>query len=148
LARVDLAVRNHVYADFVATGRAPTAPDVARALGMSESEAADALRRLHDAHALVLDRHDPPRIAMLNPFACRPTPHRVRARGRWWYANCGWDAFGVAAALDADAEIASSCPDCAEPIEIQVRAQRAVPDDHVFHVLLPASRWWDDIAFT
>ncbi len=87
-------------------------------------------------------------IVMLNPFSCIPTPHRVRANGRWWYANCAWDAFGVLAALHADGLISSSCPDCADAIEIDVADGRPMSDEHVVHILLPAERWWDDIAFT
>jgi hypothetical protein len=30
-----------------------------------------------------------------------PTAYRAHARGRWWYANSAWDAFGVCAALQA-----------------------------------------------
>ena len=142
----DLSIRNHVYRRFVETGRAPRSDDVARELGLTYEEAAEAYRRLDGAHALVLE---PGRleILMLNPFSCVPTPHRVQGAGRWWYANCGWDAFGILAALGVDGHISSSCPDCAEPIEIDVRGARPVPDEHVFHVLLPAARWWEDIVF-
>ena len=40
-------------------------------------------------------------FAVPNPFSANPTPHRVLAVGREWYANCGWDAFGILAALAA-----------------------------------------------
>ena len=142
----ELAIRNHVYGRFVETGLAPRAADVAGELGLTPGEAQAAFHRLHDAHALVLE---PGRdeILMLNPFSCVPTPYRVEADSRSWYANCGWDAFGILAALEVDGHISSSCPDCTEPIEIDVGDGRPGPDDHVFHVLLPASRWWDDIVF-
>ncbi len=143
----DLSIRNHIYRRFVETGRAPRGEDVARELDLTREEAEDAFRRLDGAHALVLE---PGRleILMLNPFACIPTPHRVQAAGRWWYANCGWDAFGILAALGVGGHISSSCPDCAEPIEIDVQERRPLKEEHVFHVLLPAARWWDDIVFT
>jgi Alkylmercury lyase len=143
----DLRIRNHVYHRFVETQRAPGVDDVARELSLSRDEAEAALRRLHDAHALVLEQ-DRPELLMLNPFSCVPTPHRVQAAGSWWYANCGWDAFGILAALGADGRVTSSCPDCAEPIEIDVRDGRPTTDEHVFHVLVPAAQWWDDIVFT
>ena len=143
----DLAVRNHVYARFVETGRAPGVDELSDELDLSRDEAVGVLRRLHDAHALVLEP-DRPVIRMLNPFSAVPTPHRVEAGGRSWYANCAWDAFGIPAALGVDGSIETSCPDCAEPIEIDVRDRRPEPDVHVFHVLLPALRWWDDIVFT
>jgi hypothetical protein len=143
----DLQIRNHVYHRFVETQRAQRVDDVAREFGLSRDKAEAALRRLHDAHALVLEP-DRPEILMLNPFSCVPTPHRVRASGSWWYANCGWDAFGILAALGADGRVSSSCPDCAEAIEIDVHDGRPTTDGHVFHVLMPAERWWDDIVFS
>lgn len=142
----DLDIRNFVYRRFVETQRAPRADDVATEFGLSMDEADAALRRLHDAHALVLEP-DRLEILMLNPFSCVPTPYRVEAEGRWWYANCGWDSFGILGALGADGHVSASCPDCAEPIEIDVRDQRPSRDDYVFHTLLPAAQWWDDIVF-
>ena len=85
---------------------------------------------------------------MANPFSAVPTAYRVAADGRWWYANCAWDAFGVCAALGVDGHVSSSCPDCGEPIEIDVRDHQPVPDEHLVHLLVPAARWWDDIVFT
>ena len=85
---------------------------------------------------------------MANPFSAVPTAHRVHARGRWWYANCAWDAFGVCAALDADGRIETSCPDCGEPLAIEVRDQRPSDEGVLFHCLVPAAHWWDDIVFT
>jgi Alkylmercury lyase len=142
----DLEVRNHVYRRFVELGRAPLFAELeAERGGADETEAA--LRRLHDAHALVLDA-DRPEIRMANPFSAVPTPHRVQAGGRSWYATCAWDAFGIPAALHVDGRISSACPDCQAPIEIDVRDRRPWPDEHVFHVVVPAEHWWDDIVFT
>jgi hypothetical protein len=142
----DIQVRNYVYRRFVELGRAPTFAELQDELGdPGETEAA--LRRLHDAHALVLER-DRPEIRMANPFSAVPTPHRVEAGGRSWYANCGWDAFGIPAALGVDGHISSACPDCGAPIEIDVHDRRPSPDEHVFHVVVPAERWWDDVVFT
>jgi hypothetical protein len=85
---------------------------------------------------------------MANPFSAVPTSHRVLVDGRWWYANCAWDAFGVCAALHADGTIESSCADCGDLIRITVHDMQ--PDDPtlLFHCLVPAHRWWDDIVFT
>jgi hypothetical protein len=140
----DLAIRNYVYRRFVELGRAPTRAELERELGPDVDAA---LRRLHDAHALVLDATTA-EIRMANPFSAVPTPHSVDALGRSWYANCAWDAFAIAAALGTDADVSSTCPDCAEGIEIIVRDAKPQPDDAVFHVLVPAARWWDDIVFT
>jgi hypothetical protein len=131
----DVEERNRIYAAFVATGRPPTDVDEA------------VLRRLHEAHALVLEQNTLA-IRMLNPFSCVPSAWRVEAAGRTWYANCAWDAFGVCAALHADGHISASCADCGEPLEIDVQDARPQPDDLLFHVLVPAAHWWDDIVFT
>jgi hypothetical protein len=140
----DLRIRNHVYRRFVELGRAPTLAELQDELG---GEVEQALRRLHDAHALVLEP-DRSEIRMANPFSAVPTPHRVEAGGRSWYANCAWDAFGIPAALHVDGHVSSACPDCGEPIEIDIRDQHPIPEEHVFHVAVPAARWWDQIVFT
>jgi Alkylmercury lyase len=143
----DLLVRNETYRLFAALGRAPTADEVAEAAGAAAQEVAAAWRRLHDAHALVLDPATG-EILMAHPFSAVPTAYRVRAEARWWYANCAWDAFGVCAALHADGTVETACPDCGEAIRIEVRDGR--PDDEtlLFHCLVPAARWWEDIVFT
>jgi hypothetical protein len=106
-----------------------------------------AWRQLHEAHALVLNPGTD-EIRMANPFSAVPTAYRVRALNRWWYANCAWDAFGVLSALKVDGRIESSCADCGEPYAIDVHGQRVKGADLVFHCLVPAAHWWDDIVFT
>ena len=142
----DLALRNTTYRQFVALGRAPSAGEVGTATGESESEVREGWRRLHDAHVLVLDAAGD--IRMANPFAAQPTPFRVEADGRSWYANCGWDAFGIGSALHVDCTIHTVCADCGEPLLIDVREELPKETDAVFHVLVPAASWWNDIGFT
>ena len=144
---LDLRIRNWTYHRFVETGRAPRVEDVAEEIGIAREDAAAAWRRLHDAHALVLERNAL-EVRMLNPFSCVPSGYRVEALGRTWYSNCAWDSFAVCAALHSDGRVECSCADCGEPIAIEVRDRRPVPDDHLFHVLVPARHWWDDIVFT
>jgi hypothetical protein len=105
----DLAIRNATYRRFVELGRAPTQDEVAAATGEGIEAVRDAWPRLHDAHALVLD--DDGRIRMANPFSAVETPFSVEAAGRSWYANCGWDAFGIGVALRADSTIRTTCPE-------------------------------------
>jgi PAS domain-containing protein len=146
MERADIDLRNVTYRLFVELGRAPTAGEVAGATGVGEESVRAGWRRLHDAHAVVLD--DAGDILMANPFAARPTDFVVEAEGRSWYANCAWDAFGIGAALHVDSRFETHCPDCGELIEINVRDGQ--PDDRspVFHVLVPAVQWWSDIGFT
>jgi hypothetical protein len=143
----DLLVRRVTYGRFVELGRAPTAPEVGAKLPLSTGAVLAAWGRLHDQHALVLDSAGTS-LRMCNPFSSVPTPHRVQARGRWWYANCAWDAFGICAALHTGGTIETACPDCGDPLLVNVEDER--PDDRtlVFHCLVPAARWWEDIVFT
>lgn len=154
----DLELRNLTYGMFVELGRAPSAEEVAAAIvtsspgspGSSASTASEVRTgwaRLHAGRALVLNGSGT-EIRMANPFSAVPTAYRVRAAGRWWYANCAWDAFGVCAALHSDGTIETSCADCGDPLSVDVRDRR--PDDPslLFHCLVPAAQWWDDIVFT
>ena len=143
----DLELRRLTYRLLVDRGRAPTAGEVASAAGLTRDEVETGWRRLHAAHALVLNPATA-ELRMANPFSAVPTAYRVRARGQWWYANCAWDAFGVCAALHADGRIETSCPDCGEPVAVDVRDGRPSDDRLLFHCLVPAVHWWDDIAFT
>ena len=144
---VDLALRNETYRLFVVRGRAATAEETAEATGTTVVDVRNGWRRLHDAHALVLDAAGD-EIRMANPFSAVPTAYRVDAGGRWWYANCAWDAFGVCAALHVDGAIEATCPDCGQPLTIRVTDEQADDRSLLFHSLVPARRWWDDIAFT
>jgi len=141
----DLDLRNATYRLFVTLGRAPSAWETATVTGRSEAGVREGWRRLHDAHALVLDGGE---IRMANPFAAQPTPFRVEAAGRSWFANCGWDAFGIGAALHVDSTIYTDCADCHQPLEIHVHGGRPDSEDLVFHVLVPAHAWWNDIGYT
>jgi hypothetical protein len=142
-----LDVRNLTYRMFVELGRAPTQREVADRAGLPEPDIRAAWRELHDDHALVLHPNTD-ELRMANPFSAVPTAHRVLAAGRWWYANCAWDAVGICAALHADGHIETSCPDCGQPLAVEIRDQRVTRDACVFHCLVPAAHWWDDIAFT
>jgi Alkylmercury lyase len=147
MSPADIALRNETYRAFVVLGRAPSADEVASTTASTADDVRAGWRRLHGEHALVLDAAGT-EIRMANPFSAVPTAYRVHAGGRWWYANCAWDAFGICAALDTDGRIETSCPDCGEPVTVVVEDRR--PDDAslLFHCLLPARRWWDDIVFT
>ena len=131
---------------FVELGRAPRADEVADVEHITPAEVEEGWRLLHGAHALVL--HASGHIRMANPFSAVPTAYRVRASGRWWFANCAWDALGICAAFHVDGEIESSCPDCGEAIRVEVREQQPSDPSLLFHCLVPAVAWWDDIVFT
>jgi formate-dependent nitrite reductase cytochrome c552 subunit len=142
----DIELRNATYGRFVELGRAPTPAEVAEGTTRSEEDVREGWRRLHEAHALVLDEAG--HIRMANPFSAVRTPFRVHAAGKDWFANCGWDAFGIGAALRVDSVIETECADCHEPITLHVRDGRPDDIDLLFHVPIPAIDWWRDIGFT
>ena len=123
----------------------PSVNELAIATGLSNDDVIAGWQRLHDAHALVVEGGA---LRMLNPFSTVRTPYRVTAGGRVWYANCGWDAFGVCSALHTSGRIETRCPDCAAALVIDTTDHSAATDGLLFHSLVPARRWWDDIAFT
>ena len=145
---LDLRIRNHLYASFVRDGTASSVAEAAEALDLPAAEVSDAYRRLHDAHALVLHPGGT-EIRMLNPFAAVETSYRVEAGGRSWFANCAWDSLGILGALQGDGRIEAACPDCGEPLELEVRDGELVRGRELLvHFVVPAHRWWDDIVFT
>ncbi len=145
---LDLAVRRHVYGVIVATGRAPTVGEAARALGRGTAEVEAAYRRLDAAHALVL-APGTTEIWIANPFCFAPTPHRVTAVGREWVGTCCWDALGIPGAFHADGIVDTSCACCGELLRLEVvDGTLAQGGDLLAHILVPARHWWDDIAFT
>ncbi|MHB8642270.1 MAG: organomercurial lyase [Gaiellaceae bacterium] len=138
----DIDVRRTTYALLVELGRAPRADEVG-----DEDGVRAAWKRLHEAHALVLNPATA-ELRMLNPFSVVPTAYRVQAGGRWWYGNCAWDAVGICAALHSDGHVETSCPDCGEPISFEISGTRPTDESLLFHCLVPAAHWWDDIVFT
>ena len=145
---IDRAVRWRIYAGLRDTSAVPASPAIAEALGIGIGDVELSLRRLHEAHALVL-YEGTTEVRMALPFAARATPFSVHVGDRRWWANCAWDAYAIPAALGVDdAIIDTDCPDCGEVIRLEVRAGQARAADAIVHFLVPASRWWDDIVFT
>jgi hypothetical protein len=140
------AVRVAIYSAIEATGRAPAAADVARARGVELAAVENAFRALADAHVIVLEPGTVD-IRWAPPFSGHPTAFRVRAGRSSWYAPCAWDAFGVPAALDRDARVEAACAWSGEPIPCGVEHGRAYGEG-VIHLVVPAARFWDDIAYT
>lgn len=152
-ASFDNEVRLQVYRFFVETGRAPAPVEVADTLDRGPTDVEASLKRLADARVLVL-APGTTYIWMANPLSALPTPYRVEARGRSWFANCIWDAFGVVAMLGADdrAEVHTWCPDCGQGLLVGVTngsvSLEGESGGGPVHFAVPAAHWWDDIGFT
>lgn len=140
-------VRVHLYERFVADGRPPTAAETAEALGLPEAVAEAAYRALEEARVIVL-APGTSTVWMANPLSAVPTPFRVETDGGSYWGNCIWDGLGVVAMLGGEGRVATSCPDCGDPLEFRVRGGRLDPVDAVIHFAVPPRRWWENIAFT
>lgn len=141
------AVRVHIYERFVEDGRPPAVAETAAALGLDEAEAAEAYRRLEEAHVIVL-APETTDVWMANPLSAVPTPFRVETERGSFYGNCIWDALGTVAMLGRNGRVETQCPDCREPLAFTVTAGELEPVDAVVHYAVPAASWWDDIGFT
>jgi DNA-binding transcriptional MocR family regulator len=145
----ETTVKMEVYRTIAETAKVPSSPEVARALGASPGAVEEAFLSLRGRRLLFLEPGDPLRIRMAPPFSGIETPFPVQARGKIYYANCVWDAYGVAAALDEDAVVEASDGWTGEPIVLEVKDQRPVPrQDCVAHFAVPAAHWWDDLIYT
>jgi hypothetical protein len=140
------AVRLAIYRAIERSGSAPSAADLARAHGLEPAIVADAFRALAEAHVIVL-HPDTVDIKWAPPFSAVPTAFRVRAGRLAWDAPCAWDAFGIPAALDADARIEAACAWSGEPVACGVEHGVAYGNG-LIHLLVPAAHFWDDIAYT
>jgi hypothetical protein len=136
-----------IYRHFAAEGRRPAVADVAARIGVTPAEARDIFARLRAQRVLVLEA-DGESIRMAPPFSGVETQHRVVADGVSYYANCAWDALGIPAALRRAATVFSRCEQSLLPLELPVSEQGPEASDWLFHCVVPAAKWWDDIVFT
>lgn len=145
---LDTKVKLAIYGLTAETGRVPNSREVADKINSAEAEVLSAFARLHAKRLLVPEPGDPTRIRMAPPFSGIPTSFPVEANGKRYYANCVWDAYGIAAALHADAKIPASDGHTGEPLTLEVKNNQPVLKPYVAHFAVPAAHWWDDIVFT
>ena len=136
-----------IYRHFAETGQRPSLQFVAERVRADVGTVRDTYLRLRAQRVLVLEP-DGESIRMAPPFSGVPTQHVVIADGTKYFANCAWDAFGVLAALHRPGQVHSRCEQSGEPLNLEVGLQGPPPCDWLFHCLVPAAKWWDDIVFT
>jgi len=115
--------------------------------GLDRDEVVNAFRRLNTRRLLALAR-DSGEIVMAPPFSAVPTPFFVKSEARSYFANCVWDALGIAAALHQDVVIEASCGCCGEPMRLEVQGGSPTPVPAIAHFAVPAAHWWDNITYT
>ena len=143
----DIQVKLAVYRHFAETGKRPSPGEVAGRVGSDAERVLDAYQRLRAQRVLALEE-DGASIRMAPPFSGVPTQHIVEAGGKQYFANCAWDALGVPAALHLPGVVHSRCEQSGEPLHLKVGLLGPEPSTWLFHCLVPAAKWWDDIVFT
>jgi hypothetical protein len=143
----EVQVKLAIYQHFAGTGNPPSPGEVAERVGAEVERVLAAYQTLRTQRVLVLEA-DGSSIRMAPPFSGVPTQHRIEAGGIQYFANCAWDALGIPAALHQPSIVHSRCEQSGEPLHLKVEVQGPEPSDWLFHCLVPAAKWWDDIVFT
>lgn len=142
------AARVFIYSRVAERGAPPTSEAIASHTGTSRDEALAVLATLGAARKVILDPASG-EIWMCGPFSAVATRFRVHGPQASWWANCAWDMLGIPASLGVSARVETSCGCCDEAATIAVDGQNGPKSDEgLVHILLPASRWYDDIGFT
>ena len=143
----DLEVKLAVYRHFARAAKRPSSEEVAEVVRAPVADVLEAYARLRAQRVLVLE-DDGRSIRMAPPFSGVATQHVVVSEGLSYFANCAWDAFGIPAALHQPAIVHSRCEQTREPLRLEVALDGPASSDWLFHCLVPAAHWWDDIVFT
>jgi hypothetical protein len=143
----DLEVKLAVYRHFAETATRPSPEDVGEVVRASAAEVIGAYSRLRSQRVLVLEA-DGASIRMAPPFSGVATQHVVVAGRLSYFANCAWDALGIPAALHQPTTVHSRCEQSREPLRLEVGLDGPERSDWLFHCLVPAASWWEDIVFT
>lgn len=144
----DTAVKLKLYEMVTRDAVMPDSADIAGELDEPVEAVEASFQRLYGKRLLVLEPGSDSQIRMAPPFSGVPTAFQVETGGKSYYANCAWDAFGVAAALHADAAIHASDGFTGDPMELAVKDGKPIPAEAIAHFAVPAAYWWDDIIFT
>ncbi|HEX8261249.1 MAG TPA: organomercurial lyase [Allosphingosinicella sp.] len=125
-------------------GHAPSTAELAAEAGMEAAEVEEALRRQHEAHALLLHPHKCEPWAV-HPFALSAGSCWVETAERGYWANCLYCALGIAAALEADARITTRLGGEGRTAHYRVESGRLLDSPGLFHFSTPARHWWDNV---
>ena len=143
----DTQTKLAIYRHFADTGQPPSPEAIAERVGSDPGSVREAYARLRAQRVLVLEQ-DGVSIRMAPPFSGVPTQHVVIVDNKKYFANCAWDSFGIPAALQRPAQVHSRCEQSGDPLNLEIGSQGPPACEWLFHCLVPAAKWWDDIVFT
>jgi len=121
-------LRRRIFRHYADTGSPPELPR-------------EQLEELAAQHAVVLDEAG--HISFANPFATGPAALTVTTGERTFAAACPWDALGILALLEEDGRVTD-----ADGLSLEIQGGQLTATRVVFHVLVPAARWYEDLRFT
>ena len=144
---LDTQTKLAIYRHFAETGQRPSLQVVSERVGADVSSVRKAYLRLRAQRVLVLEP-DAVSIRMAPPFSGVPTQHVVIVDETKYFANCAWDSLGIPAALIRPGRVHSRCEQSGEPLNLEIGLEGPAPCTWLFHCLVPAAKWWDNIVFT
>ena len=140
-------LRRLIYDRTLTTGIPPAVAELAAASGLDLADVRNGLQPLAAGRIVVLQPGSG-ELLMVPPFSAVPTPFVVESPRHSSFANCAWDALGVAVMLCQPVEVVTACGCCGESMRLDVSPDAAPNGTGVIHFAVPARRWWDDIVFT
>jgi hypothetical protein len=144
LTDTDMALRGALTQMIAERGCAPSFSGLGDRVGNTVQDVEAALRRLHDAHALLLHPHVC-RPWVVHPFALSPGSCWVQTAQRGYWANCLYCGFGIAAALRRDAIVTTRIGWEAETVRYAIENRRTLETSDIFHLSTPTAHWWDNV---
>ena len=140
-------LRRHIYDRTLTTGAPPTVAELAAASGLDQADVRDELQRLAAGRIVVLQPGSG-ELLMVPPFSAVPTPFLVSTSRHTSYANCAWDALGVAVMMRTPGSVHTACACCGDAMSLDVHPDRSSEGGEIVHFAVPAARWWLDVVFT
>jgi hypothetical protein len=150
----DLARTYHfVMRSFVDSGRAPHYTDIALEFGIAPDSARALLRQLTSMRLPNWLVPGTDLIESFAPFSNIPNQYRVSVDGQQrWFAQCGLESLSLGHLFPGrTVDVATSCLDCGDPIEVTLRDTTLVrlePSSAVAHSNVPLADWYADIGRT
>ncbi|KAJ4400885.1 hypothetical protein N0V91_008394 [Didymella pomorum] len=141
-------VRGILTQQIAQRGQAPSNDELASLLSCTREEVDEALLALHSTHSLLLhpnsNKTEP---WVVHPFSLYPSSCWVQTGSLGYWATCLYCGMGIAAALNADADIFTRFGGESEQCIVRVRDQDVLEEDLVFHLSTPIKEWWDNVIY-
>lgn len=119
-------LRETAFALLLTSGRPIPAKEIGAAAGVGP----DGIARLLDELAAAgwIDRDPDGLVTGSGGLSLTDGPHRLAIGARAFRNWCAYDSLGIAAALDAEAVIETTCPVCERSVRIEMTGGEAAPD--------------------